>query len=77
MQARFWVKATLAAVTAALFALTLAWRDWIENVFRVEADHGSGWLELLILVVPLGLTLTFSISARGDWRRRPLTDAGR
>jgi hypothetical protein len=77
MAARFWVKTTLAAVSAALFALTLAWQDWIEVVLRVEPDQGSGWLELLILAVMLGLTLTLSISARGDWRRRPLSDSAR
>jgi hypothetical protein len=77
MAARFWVKTTLAAVSAALFALTLAWQDWIEVVFRVEPDQGSGWLELLILAVMLGLTLTLSISARGDWRPRPLSDTAR
>ena len=73
----FRVKTALAAVTAALFALTLAWHDWIEVVFRVDPDSGSGWLELLILAVALGLSLTFSISARGDWRRRPLSDTSR
>jgi hypothetical protein len=77
VQARVWVKAALAAVTAVSFALTLAWRDWIEIVFRVDPDHGSGWLELLILAVALSLTLALSISARGDWRRRSLGDIPR
>lgn len=77
MAARFLLKTALAAVTAALFAITLLWPNWIELAFRVDPDAGSGWLELLILVVALGLTLTLSISARADWRRRPLTDPPR
>jgi len=71
--ASFWVKIALAIVTAALFGITLAWHDWIEIVFRVDPDHGSGWLEVLILMLAFGLTLIFSISARGDWRRRSLS----
>jgi hypothetical protein len=77
MGRRFWVKTALTSVTAALFAITLVWPDWIELVFGVDPDHGSGWLELLILVVALGLMLTFSLSARDDWRRRPLSDVSR
>lgn len=68
----FWVKLALAATSAALFAITMAWHDWIEIVFRVDPDHGGGWLESLIVVVAFGLTLASSISAHADWRRRSL-----
>lgn len=72
MDRRFWVKLALAAVTATLGAITMAWQDWIEIVFRVDPDHGGGWLESLIVVVAFGVTLTSSISAHADWRRRSL-----
>ena len=64
-----WVRLALAAISAVLFVVTLVWHDWIEIVFRVDPDHGSGWLEWLLAVMALGLTLTFSISARREWRR--------
>ncbi len=66
---RFWVRLTLAAVSAALLVVTPAWHDWIEIVFRVDPDHGSGWLEWLIVVLAFGLTLTFLASAGQEWRR--------
>ena len=65
----FWVKLALAAISAALLVVTIVWHDWIEIVFRVDPDHGSGWLEWLIVILAFGLTLTFSISARQEWRR--------
>jgi hypothetical protein len=63
------VRLGLAAGSAALFVVTVVWHDWIEIVFRVDPDRGSGWLEWLIVLVAFGLTLTFSISARREWRR--------
>jgi hypothetical protein len=65
----FWMRLALAAGSGALFVITLVWHDWIEIVFQVDPDHGSGWLEWLIVVAAFGLALTFSISARQEWRR--------
>ena len=53
----------------ALLALTVVWTEWIEIVFHVDPDAGSGELEWGIVVVTLGLTLAFSILARMEWRR--------
>jgi len=66
---RFWVRLILAAISAALLVVTLAWHDWIEIVFRVDPDQGSGWLEWLIVVLAFCLTLTFLTSSRQEWRR--------
>ena len=63
------VRLALAVGSAVLFVVTLIWHDWIEIVFRVDPDRGNGWLEWLIVVLAFGLTLTFSISARLEWRR--------
>jgi hypothetical protein len=65
----FWVRLALAATSAALLVVTLLWHDWIEIVFRVDPDHGNGWLEWLIVAAAFGLTVTFSIAARQEWRR--------
>jgi hypothetical protein len=65
----FWVRLALAAISAILSVVTLIWHDWVEIVFRIDPDHGSGWLEWLIVIMALGLAITFSISARREWQR--------
>jgi len=67
--AGFWVRLALAAASAVLLVVTIAWPDWIELVFRLDPDHGSGRLEWAIVVVAFALTVTFSMSARQQWRR--------
>lgn len=66
---RFWVRLALAVVSLVLLVGTVAWPDWIEIVFRVDPDHGSGWLEWAIAAAALAFTVTFSMSARREWRR--------
>lgn len=71
----FWVRLALTAASAALLLVTIAWPDWIELVFRLDPDHGSGWLEWVIVVVAVALTVTFSMGARHQWRRFATTVA--
>lgn len=66
----FWAEMAVALASGSLLILTLAWRDWIEIVFRVDPDHRSGALEWLIVVVALAATATFTALARYEWRRR-------
>lgn len=63
-----WVQLALAVGSAVLLVGTLAWPDWIEIVFRVDPDHGSGWLEWAIISVAFTLMVTCSASARRHWR---------
>jgi len=65
---RFWVQMTLATVSALLFVVTLVWHDWIEIIFRVDPDHGSGWLEWVIVTATAMLTVALSVGARREWR---------
>jgi hypothetical protein len=65
----FWVRLALAAASAVLLVVTMAWPDWIELGFRLDPDHGSGWLEWATVVVAFALTVTFSMAARNQWRR--------
>ena len=69
---RFWIEVILAAVNVALLALTVVWTEWIELVFHVDPDAGSGELEWAIAGVTLVLTLVFSMLARLEWRRASL-----
>jgi len=50
-----------------LFLLTLVRPDWIEAVFEVEPDGGSGELEWVVVAVLLASTLAF---AWLGWRER-------
>ncbi|MFF5297223.1 hypothetical protein [Paractinoplanes globisporus] len=65
---RFYVEAVLASVTGILAVATLISREWIEIIFGVDPDGGSGALEVGIVVVLAAATLTFGILARAEWR---------
>ena len=69
LRLRFWLEAATAAVTGILFVVTLLWENWIELVFGVEPDAGSGALEWLIVAVLLAATLALAGLARREWRR--------
>ena len=65
---RLRVDAVLASLSAFLLVLTLVVPDWIEVVFRVDPDGGSGELEWLIAgAFALG-TVGFGLAARREWR---------
>jgi hypothetical protein len=66
---RFWLESILSAASAVLFVVTLFWRDWIEILFRVEPDAGTGSLEWLIVAVTAIVAATSFILARSEWLR--------
>lgn len=77
MRTRFWVEAGLAAAGAILLVVTLISREWIEEVFKVDPDNGSGTAEWLAVAVLLVVALVFGALARMEWRRAsrgPVTD---
>jgi hypothetical protein len=65
---RSWLETGMASVTAILSVVTLIWRNWIELVFNVELDAGTGSLEWLIVGVLFIATLALSALARNEWR---------
>ena len=73
VRVRFWVEVALAVSTAALLLLTLISREWIEEIFGVEPDAGSGALEWALVVVLGAATVIFSLLARKELRRPAVT----
>lgn len=66
---RFWLEAGLAAASVVLLVATFFWKDWIEIVFRVDPDNGSGSFEWLIVGVTAVAAVTCSVLARMEWKR--------
>lgn len=66
---RFLVQLFVAGVSAVSFVLTLIRRDWIEAVFDVDPDAGSGALEWVVTGGFLVVAMTFGFLARQQWRR--------
>ena len=68
-KARMWIEAGLAAATGILTVVTIISREWIEFIFGVDPDHGSGALEWALVVVLAAATIGFILAARAEWRR--------
>ena len=69
---RFWFETGLAVVTGILFIITLVWHDWIEIVFNIDPDQGSGLLEWSIVGALLIVTIALFLLARYEWRKARL-----
>lgn len=66
---RFWIEVGLAVVTGVLLILTLVTREWIEVLFGVEPDGGSGALEWAIVASLAILVVASTIAMRHEWTR--------
>ena len=69
---RYWFELGLAVLAGALAVLTLISREWIEVVFGVDPDQGSGALEWLIVLAAVAVALASGRAALLE-RRRPAT----
>ena len=66
---RFWLQTALAAATFVLLIVTLISSEWIEEVFGLDPDNGSGALEWVIVAVLALATIACALAARREWRR--------
>jgi hypothetical protein len=64
---RFYAESTLGTLTGILFIVTVFSRDWIENIFHVDPDHGQGWVEWLIVAALALATVGLGALARAEW----------
>ncbi len=65
----FWIEAALTLVNAGVLVLTIIEPDWIEAVFKVDPDAGSGAVEWAVMGLTVLLTIVFFALARAEWRR--------
>ncbi|MDQ3790567.1 MAG: ABC transporter permease [Actinomycetota bacterium] len=56
-------------ISAALFVMTLVWPRWVEEIFGVEPDSGSGAFELMIVIGFAVVAAASATDAIVAWRR--------
>jgi hypothetical protein len=69
LRIRFWFEAVTAVCASCVALLTLVWPDWIEFLFGVDPDHGSGRLESALVVGLAVAAVAASAATRVEWRR--------
>jgi hypothetical protein len=62
------IEFSLAVVFGVLTALTLIWPTWIESLFGIAPDHGSGQTEWLFVVLFGLLGLVLNVLGGRDYR---------
>ena len=66
---RFWLESASCLLACALFLVTLGSREWIEVVFGVDPDHGSGALEWAVVLGLFAVSVGCWLMAVREWRR--------
>jgi hypothetical protein len=69
MSVRFVLEVFGAAAAFVLAIVTLFWRDWIEVVFRFNADAGDGAVEWAVVFAFAVLSIGLALAARRQWCR--------
>lgn len=63
VRTRFWFEASAAFVSLVCCVVTALTPAWLEAVFGIDPDGGSGAIEWLIVVVASGTTLATLLAA--------------
>ena len=63
------VQSLLAAASACAFGATLVRPSWLESIFGVDIDHGSGLAEWALVAALLAITCALVASAHHQWRQ--------
>jgi uncharacterized membrane protein HdeD (DUF308 family) len=69
LRVRFWLELVCGALGAILFVVTLITREWIELIFGVDPDNGSGTLEFAIAFGLLAVSIVSGLLAVRELRR--------
>jgi len=69
LRARFFVEVLVGTAALVLLGVTLVWNDWIELVFRIDADSATGSLEWAVCFALLAVVAANWWLARAEWRR--------
>ena len=75
LRLRFYPETILGLITGVMFVVTLFNRAWIETLFKVDPDQGSGLVEWGIVAGLLIVTVAMAALARHEWRRASLAAA--
>lgn len=70
---RAWIEAALAVLAAGLAIVTLITREWIELLFGVDPDQGSGALEWAIVAALAVTSVALALIARWELKRHVAT----
>jgi len=62
LNGRFWAELGLGLASTVFAVLTLAWKDWVEIVFKVDPDHHSGSLEWTIVAIAVAVSTPDALS---------------
>jgi len=69
VRARFWIEVVCGTAGLFLLALTLVSHEWIELIFGVDPDGGSGAVEVALPLALLAIVAASSRMAIHEWRR--------
>jgi hypothetical protein len=69
IRVRFWLEVACGLLGCVLFTVTLVSHEWIELIFGVNPDGGSGSLELAIAFGLLAVAAGSGVLAVREWRR--------
>jgi hypothetical protein len=65
----FYLEAILGIIAGVMFVVTLINQRWIEIVFNVDPDQGSGALEWFVVGGLAVVAIALGLAARYEWRR--------